>query len=103
MGELLRQLPAILLGIVAVLALVRNRALHRRNESLSDALMQVVQLGSDERLALTKHHAEEREKLRVESMLQLDATHRNIAASYTELLLQKLRESRPRSRTGSGG
>lgn len=92
--------PASLLAIVAFMLLRRNRDLQRRNDSLSDVLMQVVQTSSDERLALTRKHADEREKLRLECMLQQDATQRNLTASFTEMLLQKLRELRPASQSG---
>jgi len=99
---ILALVPALGLGAVAILAVLRNRDLQRRNDSLSDTLTQVVLTSSEERLALTKKHAEEREKLRLECMLQLDSMQRNITASFTEMLLQKLRELRPASRAGSG-
>src|SRR5688500_18136826 len=98
-------ISAILYGLqrltTTVILIARNRALQQRNDSLSDTLIQVVQLASEERLALTLKHAEEREKLRTECMLQLDSAHRTTTASFNQLLLQKLSESRQASQTGS--
>lgn len=94
--------PSLILAVVLFMVLRRNRDLQRRNDSLSDTLTQVVQLSSEERLALTKQHGEERERLRTESMLQLDAMQRTITASFSEMLLQKLRELRPASPSGRG-
>lgn len=107
MDWLLTQLPALVLasvlGFLAILTTLRNRDLQRRNDSLSDVLMKVVRTSSDERLSLTKKHADERERLRTECMLQLDSMQRNITASFSQVLLTKLSEMRPGSRTGSGG
>lgn len=103
MDWLVMQLPALLLGFVAIMTGLRNRDLQRRNDSLSDILTQVVRTSSDERLSLTRKHADEREKLRTDCMLQLDAMQRTITASFSQVLLQKLRELLPESRTGSGG
>ena len=100
---LLSLMPALMLGWALLLQIKRNRGLQRRNESLSDVLMQVVQTSSEERLALTKKHAEERERLRTECMLQLDSMQRNITASFTEMLLQKLKELPTRSLSGRTG
>lgn len=97
---LLCLLPAALLGVALLQQIKRNRDLQSRNDSLSDTLTQVVQTSSDERLALTKKHADEREKLRTECMLQLDSMQRNITASFTEMLLAKLKELPTRSRSG---
>lgn len=93
----------LLAGSIAVIATLvqRNTALQRRNDSLSDILTKVVQISSDERLALTQQHADQREKLRVECMLQLDSTQRNIMASFTQMLLEKLKELRWPPRPGS--
>lgn len=96
-------LPELLLGIIAIMTVVRNRALHRRNDSLSDILTRVVQTSSDERLALTLKHAEEREKLRTECMLQLDSMQRTITDSFSRVLSQKLKGSPAPSRAGRGG
>lgn len=92
---------AIVLGLLAIVVGLRNRDLQRRNDSLSEALIQVVRLSSEERLSLTRKHADEREKLRTECMLQLDAMQRNITASFTRLLAERLSELRPRSRSES--
>lgn len=92
---------AVVMGVLAILVALRNRDLQRRNDSLSEALIQVVRLSSEERLALTRKHAEERETLRTECMLRLDSMQRNITASFTQLLATKLSELRPRSRSGS--
>lgn len=94
-----------LLGAIALLTVTvrSNQSLQTRNDSLSDTLTQVVQVSSEERLSLTRKHAEERERLRTESMLQLDAMQRNITASFTEMLLAKLTALPPRSPTGRVG
>jgi signal transduction histidine kinase len=92
--------PTLILASVLIMLLRRNRDLQRRNDSLSDILTQVVQTSSDERLSLTRKHADEREKLRLECMLQLDATHRTTTSWFTEMLLQKLKELRPASPSG---
>jgi hypothetical protein len=93
-------LPAVLFAAALLLQLRRNRDLQRRNDSLSDVLMRVVQTSSDERLALTKKHADERERLRTECMLQLDSMQRSTLHSFTELLMQKLRELPTKSLSG---
>lgn len=100
---LLALVPAVLLAVVAFQLLRRNQDLQRRNDLLSDILTQVVRTSSDERLALTNKHAEERENLRTECMLRVDAAQRSITTSFTEMLLQKLSELPPRSRAGRSG
>lgn len=94
--------PTLILAVLVIMLLKRNRDLQRRNDSLSDILIQVVQTSSEERLALTRKHADEREKLRTDCMLQLDATQRTITDSFTQMLLQKLKELRPASPSGRG-
>jgi hypothetical protein len=103
MDWLVQQLPALILGFVAIMTGLRNRDLQRRNDSLSDVLTQVVRTSSEERLSLTRKHADERERLRTECMLQLDAMQRTITTSFSQVLSQRLRDLRPPSQTGSGG
>lgn len=90
---LLAQAPAIVISAVALWSLNRRISdLLRRNEQLSNALIQVVQQHSDERLTLTEKHAREREQLQTDHLLQHDATLRNILHSFEEGLLNRLGE-----------
>lgn len=93
---------ALLLLVMTILMGIWIGYLQRRNDSLSDALTQVVLTNSEERLSLTLKHTDEREKLRTECMLQLDSMQRNITASFTQLLAERLSALLAKSRTGSG-
>jgi hypothetical protein len=90
---LLAQAPAIVISAIALWSQnKRITALLRRNEQLSDVLMENVRLHSDERLKMTEKHAREREQLQTDHLLQHDATLRNILHSFEEGLLTRLGE-----------
>jgi hypothetical protein len=101
-----RTLPWVVVFLLLVTTILMGiwiSFLQRRNDLLSDTLMQVVLTNSEERLSLTLKHTDEREKLRTECMLQLDSTLRSITASFTQLLAERLSALLAKSRTGSGG
>ena len=91
---LMEQAPAIVIAFAVIGMLFRMiRRLQNRIDSLSDALTRHAELASAERLDLTRRHADERERLRTEMLLQHDATLRNILASLEQGLLQRLGKS----------
>ncbi len=90
----------IVLATLMVVATGWILTLLRRNSELSESLIRNAELASQERLALTRQHAEQRENLRIECMFRLDSMQRDITHSFSQLLAEKLTAALARSRTG---